>query len=210
METGFCGISLFKSFVAALCFLPMLAMAGKRDYSNSGVNSLRKALSTRHRGKLRCMVMDKLDKRSRFARVLEEWRSGVIESRGGVDAFTPQMHTILDAIITDMILLAQLDTYLRTLPSIVNHRKRAVLPVVEQRMRIADSLIKHLQAIGLDRVSPQAVGLYTFLMQQPPGASPAGDSDDGQPQNTAPSVLLGDKKQDSNAPDRGENAMEDK
>jgi len=49
------------------------------------------------------------------------------------------------------ILLDSIDTWLFTQPSLVNSRKRSVIPVVLQRQALADSLVRYLAQLGLAR-----------------------------------------------------------
>lgn len=181
----------------------------KRDYSRSGINTLKKALNAKGRAKVRCGALEKLDMRNPFARRLAEWRADVIAALGGDANLTPQKLTILDAVVRDLVLLTHLDNFLVTLPSIVNRRKRSVFPIVEQRMRIADALLKHLQVLGLDRVAAPIVDLHTYISTQPEDPSPADESPQGSIENTAPGAILGEKNQASGAPDQPTTTPED-
>jgi hypothetical protein len=48
------------------------------------------------------------------------------------------------------------------------------------------------------------------LTQQDPNASPAGDIDNGIPENIVPGVPPGDGNQDSSAPEQAKSPVEDK
>lgn len=135
----------------------------KRSYSRSGVNTLKKSLSKRGRGKIRLSIVSKLNKRDPHVRQLLALRDDIITSRGGHDALTPQALAIIDIVLKEMILLGHIDMYLLSLDSIINRRRKSLLPIVRERMSVADSLIKHLSVIGLGKVAPQVIDLAAFI-----------------------------------------------
>jgi hypothetical protein len=61
---------------------------------------------------------------------------------------TRGQETILEAAAQAWIILSSLDDYIARQPSLVI-RKRKVVPVVPQRMQIADSLARHLERLGV-------------------------------------------------------------
>lgn len=80
-----------------------------------------------------------------------EWRREAEQDIGGALAATKR--ALLDAATGSMILLASLDRYVFELAErggLVNRRSRRVFPVVESRMRVADGLVRQLQALGLE------------------------------------------------------------
>ena len=48
-------------------------------------------------------------------------------------------------------MLDSIDTWLLSQPSLINARKRSVIPVVLQRQALADGLAKYLAQLGLQR-----------------------------------------------------------
>ena len=59
--------------------------------------------------------------------------------------------TIIEAASRSWLMLSSVDDWLQRQPSIVNAKKRSLLPVVMQRQTLADSLLRHLTALGLER-----------------------------------------------------------
>jgi hypothetical protein len=66
--------------------------------------------------------------------------------------------------------LSSLDAFLFQLASsgrgMVNRRARHAFPIVHDRMRVADSLVKQLATLGLDRVERPPVDLSQYLAQR--------------------------------------------
>ena len=61
------------------------------------------------------------------------------------------------------LLLDSIDAWLVKQPSLVNHRKRALLPVVLQRQQLADALARHMTQLGLERKAKQVLSLSDYL-----------------------------------------------
>jgi hypothetical protein len=57
-----------------------------------------------------------------------------------VDQTSTQQRQVIDLAVKTKLLLDSIDAYLVKQPSLVNHRKRMVLPVVLQRQQLADAL----------------------------------------------------------------------
>ena len=49
------------------------------------------------------------------------------------------------------------------MPSYVNKTKRALFPILHERTRLADSLAKRLQMLGLERRERQVPSLHEYL-----------------------------------------------
>jgi len=62
-----------------------------------------------------------------------------------------QQLAIVDLAGKQKILLDSIDTCLFTQPSLVNSRKRSIIPIVLQRQALADSLVRYLAQLGLER-----------------------------------------------------------
>jgi hypothetical protein len=61
------------------------------------------------------------------------------------------------------LLLDSIDAWLVKQPSLVNHRKRALLPVVLQRQQLADALARYMTQLGLERKAKQVLSLSDYL-----------------------------------------------
>jgi len=91
------------------------------------------------------------------------WRDDVLADLGGPDAITATKRALLNAAVGSWLIVQSLDVYLFELAhtnGLVNRTRRRVFDVVEQRVRIADTLARQLQAIGLERAKPAVQPLF--------------------------------------------------
>jgi len=119
------------------------APKGNGNARKHGLNSLKKAWSQ--------LGNRALDGRSPAAVAIRKWRAELIADLGGIDAVSTQQLAIIDLAGKQKILLDSIDTWLFTQPSLINSRKRSVIPVVQQRQTLADALAKYLSQLGLER-----------------------------------------------------------
>ena len=122
-----------------------------------------------------------IDRRTVTGRALAKWRADLIQDMGG-DVST-QQSAIIDLAVKSKLMLDSIDAWQLTQPSLINHRKRTLLPVVKERQALADGLAKYLAMLGLKRVSKQ-ISLHDILSQQAddhddkPGNGNGADSDE--------------------------------
>lgn len=98
---------------------------------------------------LRSLTTRRLDGRSALARAVREWKATIRDDLGG--DLTKAQETILEIAVQTWVQVSRLDDWLARQPSLVNARKRAVIPVLRQRAQLADSLARHLERLGLER-----------------------------------------------------------
>jgi hypothetical protein len=101
------------------------------------------------RDSINTLTLRRLDGRSRVAYALKVFRDDLIRDMGG-DPSRAQI-AIIEAVSKTWLMLTSLDDWLARQPSIVNAKKRTLLPIVLQRQQLADSLLRHLTALGLER-----------------------------------------------------------
>src|SRR6516165_1444158 len=119
------------------------APKGNSNARKHGLNSLKKAWSQ--------LGNRALDGRSPAAIAIRRWRAELIADLGGADAISTQQLAIIDLAGKQKLLLDSIDTWLLSQPSLINARKRMLLPVVQQRQALADGLAKYLAMLGLQR-----------------------------------------------------------
>jgi len=98
-----------------------------------------------------------------------------LEDHGGSEAIPAALRMLIDAIVGTQVTLASMDRYLFELAAnggLVNRRSRKAFAIVADRMRVADSLTRQLQALGLC-ARPQDVPNLHELLAEP--AAPAGE-----------------------------------
>ena len=121
-----------------------------------------------------------LDGRTSVGRALATWRAQLESDLGGHDALSAQQQSMIDVAMRTKLMLDSIDAWLLSQPSLINKRKRTLLPVVRERTQLADSLARHLSALGLERRAKPTRSLQDFLVtrsesREPPTASAASD-----------------------------------
>jgi hypothetical protein len=153
----------------------------RRRYSRSGFYALKTTL--------RRLGPRTIDRRTSLGKHLAAWRADLVADLGGEGALSTQQRALVDVIVRQKLLLESVDAWLLMQPSLVNGRKRALLPVVRERQGLADSLARYLAQLGLERRAEPVPSLDDYLRQRrprraelpgpsPPGsAAPGGDID---------------------------------
>lgn len=104
----------------------------------------------------------RLDGRSALAQAVAECRADLLSSLGGPENLSAQEIRLVEMCAKDAIILEQVDTYLFQ-NGLINRRKRTAYPLTLQRMQIADSLTRRLQALGLSRRAKPVRSLSDIL-----------------------------------------------
>jgi hypothetical protein len=74
----------------------------------------------------------------------------LIADLGGEDNVSVQQSALIDLTIKSKLLLDSIDAWLLTQPTLINKRKKALLPVVLQRQQLADGFARYLSQLGLE------------------------------------------------------------
>jgi hypothetical protein len=93
-----------------------------------------------------------LDRRCAGAKALLQWKGELLEALGGPDAISPQRAALVDAAVRGKLFLDAVDAWLLQQGSLVNGRRKSILPALAQRQSLADGLLRVLTTLGLDRV----------------------------------------------------------
>jgi hypothetical protein len=116
-----------------------------------------------------------IDQRTVAARHLLDWRRDLLDDLGGDPAISAAQRTLVDVAIRTRLYLDHVDAFLMEQPTLVVRRKRNrhhLMPLVEQRLRLADSLARVLGQLGLERRQKPPIDLTQYLSQRRP-AEPA-------------------------------------
>ena len=92
-----------------------------------GLTTLRKAV--------RVLGGRAIDRRTVLGRALEDWRHSLLIDLGGMDETSTQQRQLVDLAVKTKPLLDSIDAWLVKQPSLVSHRKRALVPVYSGRFR---------------------------------------------------------------------------
>ena len=139
----------------------------KREYRMHGLTVLKRAVNG--------LGNRLIDRRTVTGRALAKWRADLIADLGG-DVSTQQA-AIIDLLVKSKLLLDSLDVWLLTQPTLINKRKKSIIPAVMQRQQLADGLARYLAQLGLERKTKQ-VSLEEYLAEQ--YGNGQGDDDNDQ------------------------------
>ena len=127
-------------------------------------------------------IMSALRRRVQFQRAIRTSflpafsRRGKIrlDDMGGESNVSIQQRTLIDIAAKQKLLLDSFDAWLLT-RSIIDKPKNALIPVVQQRQQIADSLARYLGQLGLERRSK--IKTLRDLLADEENDSPCSDPD---------------------------------
>jgi hypothetical protein len=117
-----------------------------------------------------------IDRRTLAARALLDWRAHLLADLGGESHATAAQIALVEIATRTRLFLDHVDAILLALPALIN-RRRKMLPLVEQRQRLAGSLVRTLSTLGLERRAPKPVSLSDYLAT-PRDGSPATEEAD--------------------------------
>ena len=121
-----------------------------------------------------------IDRRTSLGKALDHWRMQLVLDLGGAEQVSTQQLTIITIAVKTKLLLDSLDTWLLEQPSLINHRKRSVHPVVLQRQQLADSLIHAMTQLGLEKKAKAVLSLSDYLNGNGKAAPATNGSGEGQ------------------------------
>lgn len=110
---------------------------------------------------LKARSLSELDGRSRAAKGLIAWKRELTASIGGQPSAQEAM--IIELCCRNRMILDSIDAWLFQQKSLLNRKRKTVLPIVRERQAIDSALAKHLQALGLSRREPPAPSLQDYL-----------------------------------------------
>ncbi len=133
-------------------------MKTPRPYSRTGLNALKARVKVRG--------LQAIDRRSAAARGLLAWRKELLADLGGEAAVSAQQMALVELAVRTRLYVDHLDGWLMEQPTLVNSRRRAVLPVLKERQALVDSLVRILGQLGLERKAKPVVDLQTYLTRR--------------------------------------------
>jgi len=114
-----------------------------------------------------------IDRRTATGKALAKWRADLVQDLGG-DVST-QQSALVELCVKSKLILDSIDTWLLVQPSLINARKKSVLPVVRERQTLADGLARYLSQLGLARRVKQQT-LDDLLDEMAPNPQPNTES----------------------------------
>lgn len=126
-----------------------------KPYSKHGLTTLKQAVKGLG-GRV-------IDRRTTLGKTLAKWRGDLIQDLGGKEAISTQREALVDLCVKSKLILDSIDAWLLTQPSLVNARKRSLLPAVRERQQLADGLARYLGQLGLERKAKEIPDLTKAL-----------------------------------------------
>lgn len=120
---------------------PRVRAPRPRRYDRHGLTALKRTVATLGAG---CSTGA-----SPVARELREWRTGLERDLGG--DLSTQERVLVDLATTTKLLLGSIDSWLLTQKSLINARRKSVLPAVRERQGLAVELARIMGQLGLKR-----------------------------------------------------------
>jgi len=105
-----------------------------------------------------------IDKRTAIGKALCKWKQDLVADLGG--SVSVQQMTLIELAVKSKLLLDSIDIWLLQQPSLINRRKKSLLPVVMQRQTLADGLARYLQTLGMEKKSRELGNLESLLMNR--------------------------------------------
>lgn len=130
-----------------------------------------------------------IDKRTAAGQALIAWRQELLSDLGGEDCVSAQRRALVDMAVRTRLYVDHVDAWLMEQRSLLNKRKKAILPVLRERQSLVDSLARLLGQLGLERVAKPVPSLQDYLARkeresaspEPPESSREPSDDEPEP-----------------------------
>lgn len=94
-----------------------------------------------------------IDGRTAAAQSLIAWKRELLNDLGGAESVSAQRMALVEMAVRTRLFIDHVDAFLLEQKSLVNRRKKAILPILRERTQLMDSLARLLGQIGLERVA---------------------------------------------------------
>ena len=148
----------------------------RRSATTASIPNLKHGLSTLKRA-ARELGGRTLDGRTRVGRALAEWKAHLIDDLGGTNAISTQQAAIIALAVKTKLLLDSVDAWLLRQPTLINPRRRSLLPVVRERQTLADALARYMTSLGLERRRAPIKSLDAYVAEKYQTGGEAGPND---------------------------------
>lgn len=115
-----------------------------------------------------------IDKRSTAAQNILRWRRAVIDDLGGPAALTTAQLTLVELAARTKAVLDHLDAHLLSKTSLLKGQQAKAVPLVQDRLKVADSLTRALISLGLDRKPTVLPALTSYVSGKYGATTPSG------------------------------------
>ena len=133
-------------------------MTERRAYTRHGLNAVKARVKVRG--------LAAIDMRTAAAQALIGWRNGLLSDLGGEESVSNQQLALVDMAVRTRLYIDHLDGWLMEQPTLINKRKKSVLPIVRERQQLVDSLGRLLGQLGLERKAKPVPALAQYLEEK--------------------------------------------
>ena len=126
-----------------------------RGNTTHGLCALKKIITTRG--------MQAVSARSYAVKAVRAWEAELIRDLGGAENLSTQKRTIVEMCCRTRLFIEHIDSWIMLQDFLVYNRKKKLIPVVQQRQALCDSLTRMLAQLGLDRVAKRVPTLEEYL-----------------------------------------------
>jgi len=133
-------------------------MNPRRPYSRHGLNVVK--------AKVKVRGLAAIDMRTAAAQALVAWRAEMLADLGGEQLVSAQQRALVEMAVRTRLYVEHLDFFLCEQESLINKKKKAVLPVLRERQQLVDSLARIMGQLGLERKQKPALSLPEYLVEQ--------------------------------------------
>jgi len=130
-------------------------MTERRTYSRTGLHALKARVKVRG--------LAAIDMRTAAAQALIAWRNELLADLGGEGNVSAQRLALIDLATRTRLYVDSLDAWIMEQDSLVNRRKKSVLPILRERQQLADSLARILGQLGLERRAKKVPNLTEYI-----------------------------------------------
>jgi hypothetical protein len=130
-------------------------MTENKAQSRHGMNALMTRVKVRG--------LAAIDHRTTAARDLMRWKKELLADLGGQENVSTQRLAIVDLTVRTKLYIDHVDAFLMEQKSLVNRRRKALLPIVTQRQTLCDSLARLLNQLGLERIPKPVPPLDEYI-----------------------------------------------
>jgi hypothetical protein len=149
-----------------------------RARPRTGLNALKARVKVRG--------LQAIDHRTAAARSLLAWRKDLLDDLGGPAAVSAAQLALVEVATRTKLYVDHVDAVLLERAHLTTKHRNRLIPLVEQRERLAAGLVRTLQALGLERRGRPVQSLTEYLAQKTGGRDGLA-ADGAPPNNQAPS-----------------------
>jgi hypothetical protein len=127
--------------------------------------AFRRGLSTIQK-RVKVRGLGAISSKTAVGRNLRSWRNDLFEALDGEKAVSPQERTIVETVTCVKALHDHCAAFILQQSSLVNKSKRTVYPVVHTYVTLADTLVRHLKELGLERRAKPVLNLDAAKLER--------------------------------------------